>query len=435
MEPLIHRFRNNAKAIPIGNRAWQDAADHGLLGIRARAASEDRLVTPSGRAFVNLSSCAYLGLQSHPALLEGAIAALRRERVIATSMSRLRVQDYLLGEAEEGLSALWGARTVVAHSASSATTGVLPLIASGHLADDGEPRAMVFDQHCHFSMNLIKPICADESEVLVAPHNDLDFVEDACKRHRRVAYVADGAYSTGGSTVVDGLLALQDRYGLFLFFDDSHSLSIRGERGEGLVRSRLGPEMSPLTVVVVSLNKAFGSGGGAILLGSPRHEAVLCRFGGPLAWSQMPGIATLGACLASIDLHRSPELARLQARLAANVELFDQLLPTAEGGNGLNIRLVPVGEEEDAVACSGRILERGYYTSAVFFPIVARGRAGLRVMLRADNRPQDVTEFCAVVREATRRAAGAREHRKGVHPTTAVAATADGRERTEPWNR
>jgi 7-keto-8-aminopelargonate synthetase-like enzyme len=401
MDPLIHRFRNNAKAIPIGNRAWQDAEDHGLLGIRVRPAAGDRLLALSGQPFVNLSSCAYLGLQSHPALVEGAIAALRREQIIAISMSRLRIQDHLLGEVEEGLSELWGARTIVTLSASSATTGVLPLIASGHLADDGEPRVMIFDQHCHFSMNLIKPICADESEVLAAPHNDLDFVEDACKRYRRVAYVADGAYSTGGSTVLDGLLALQDRYGLFLFFDDSHSLSIRGERGEGLVRSRLGPELNPLTIVVVSLNKAFGAGGGAIMLGAPQHEAVLCRFGGPLAWSQMPGVATLGACLASIDVHRSPELARLQARLRANVDLFDQLIPTADRGNGLNIRLVPIGEEESAVACSGRLLERGYYTSAVFFPIVARGKAGLRVMLRADNRPQDIAEFCGIVREVT----------------------------------
>jgi 7-keto-8-aminopelargonate synthetase-like enzyme len=294
---------------------------------------------------------------------------------------------------------------------------------------------MVFDRYCHFSMNLAKPVCADETTVLTAPHNDLDFVEDACRRLRRVAYVADGAYSTGGSAVVDGLLELQDRYGLFLYFDDSHSLSIRGARGEGLVRSRLGPEMNPLTVVAGSLAKAFGASGGAIMLGPSGKRAILCRHGGPIAWSNAPSVPSLAATLASIAIHRSPELAALQGRLAANVALFDELVATEERGNGLNIRLVPIGDEESAVACSGRILERGYYTSAVFFPIVERGRAGLRVMIRADNRPQDLTAFCAVVREVTGRAAGAREHRKGVHPTTAVATTADGRERTDPWNR
>jgi 7-keto-8-aminopelargonate synthetase-like enzyme len=65
----------------------------------------------------------------------------------------------------------------------------------------------------------------------------------------------------------------------------------------------------------------------------------------------------------------------------------------------LNIRLVPIGDEAGTVACSGRILARGYYTSAVFFPIVERGKAGLRVMIRADNRREDIAEFCGIVRE------------------------------------
>jgi 7-keto-8-aminopelargonate synthetase-like enzyme len=407
MEPLIHRFRNNTKAIPLGDRAWQDAEDHGLLGIPGRKAPDDRAGRASdrivdrrtGHAFVNLSSCAYLGLQAHPALLEGTIRALREEGLYAISMSRLRVHTALLDDAEAGLGELWGAEVVLTTSASAATAGVLPLIASGHLTEDGEPRVMVFDRYCHFSMNLAKPVCADETTVLTSQHNDLDFLEDACRRHRRVAYVADGAYSTGGSTMLGGLLELQDRYGLFLYFDDSHSLAIYGARGAGYVRSQLGAEMNPLTVVTGSLAKAFGASGGAVMLGPSGKRAILCRHGGPIAWSNAPNVPSLGATLASIAIHRSPELAELQGRLRANVARFDELVPTEERGNGLNIRLVPIGDEESAVACSGRILERGYYTSAVFFPIVERGRAGLRVMIRADNRPEDIAEFGGIVRE------------------------------------
>jgi len=401
MEPPLHRFRNNAKAIHLGDRAWQDAADHGLLDIPGRRGADDRTIDRrTGRAFVNFSSCAYLGLQAHPALLEATVRTLREEGLYAISMSRLRVHTALLDDAEAELGALWGAEVVLATSASAATAGVLPLIASGHLTEDGLPRVMVFDKYCHFSMNLAKPVCADETTVLTAPHNDLDFIEDACRRYRRVAYVADGAYSTGGSAVVDGLLALQDRYGLFLYFDDSHSLSIRGERGEGLVRSRLGPEMNPLTVVAGSLAKAFGASGGAILLGPAGKRDILCRHGGPIAWSNAPSVPSLAATLASIAIHRSPELAELQRKLAGNVALFDELVETGERGNGLNIRLVPIGDEAATVECSGRILERGYYTSAVFFPIVERGKAGLRVMIRADNRRQDIAELAGIVREA-----------------------------------
>ena len=95
----------------------------------------------------------------------------------------------------------------------------------------------------------------------------------------------------------------------------------------------------------------------------------------------------------------TPELAELQRKLAQNVALFDELVETGERGNGLNIRLVPIGDEAAAVECSGRILERGYYTSAVFFPIVERGKAGLRVMPRADNRREDIAELAGIVRE------------------------------------
>ena len=88
----------------------------------------------------------------------------------------------------------------------------------------------------------------------------------------------------GGLTPVEDLVALQDRYGLFLFFDDSHSLSIMGRHGEGYVRSRI--DMNPLTMIVASLGKAFGTSGGIAMLGDEDHFDFLYRNAGPVAWSQ-----------------------------------------------------------------------------------------------------------------------------------------------------
>jgi 7-keto-8-aminopelargonate synthetase-like enzyme len=396
----LHRFRNNQRAIPLGNRGWDEAHESHLIDLKVRALPGDRLRDQeTGHEFVNLCSCAYLGLQSHPAVIEGAVEALRREGIVNLSISRLRLRMAILEELEAELTDLYQARTITALSASAAHSGVLPLIASGHLSD-GQPRVMVFDKFCHFSMNHMKPVCADETLVLTAPHNDLDFVEDACRKHPRVAYVADGAYSMGGLAPVKELLELQDRYGLFLFFDDSHSFALWGERGEGYVRSLM-PAMNPLTVIVASLNKGFGASGGVILLGPERHEQVLARFGGPLAWSQGLNVPAAGAALASARIHRSPELGELQRRLRANLALFDASVGTGEPGDGLPIRLVRVGEEERAVEASKALLARGFYSSAVFFPIVERGKAGLRVMVRADQRLEDLRAFCAAVREVT----------------------------------
>jgi 7-keto-8-aminopelargonate synthetase-like enzyme len=400
MEQSIHRFRHNTKAIAYGNPGWEKARENHLIDLRVRVGANDRLVVDgSGFEFVNLSSCSYLGLHDHPALLEEAIATLRKEKVLDVPISRVRIRLALLDDFEAQLTALFRAPSIAAVTATAATSGVLPLLASGHL-ENGEPRVMVFDKHCHFSMNLMKPICADETEVLTSGHNDLDFVEDACKKYPRVAYVADGVYSLGGAAPVKELLELQDRYGLFLFFDDSHSLSVTGERGEGYARSLMGDELNPLTVIVASLCKGFGGSGGVIMLGANDHRDLLIRFGGPLAWSQKLNSAGIGANLASIRIHESPELGELQGKLQKNLELFDSQIETEQKGDGFSIRMVVIGDEETASNASSKVFERGFYTSPVFFPSVERGRAGLRVMLRADNHPEDVQAFCDAVKAA-----------------------------------
>jgi 7-keto-8-aminopelargonate synthetase-like enzyme len=397
-QPQTHRFRNNAMAVGVGNPGWQAAADRDLLDNSVRYVGNDRLERQSdGHRFINMVSCSYLGLHSHPWVLEGARTAIESEQTFALPVSRLRIRFSILDELEAGLSALFRARCVAAISASVASAAVLPMIASGHLTDDGNPRVMVFDKFSHFSLNYIKPICADEAPVLTCPHNDLNYLEDMCKRHKRVAYVADGAYSLGGVAPVKELRELQDRYGLFLYFDDSHSLSMYGARGEGIVRSTMPEELNPLTVVVASLGKAFGATGGVIMLGPEKHHDVLMRFGGPLAWSQPQNAPTVGACLGSLRVHNSPELAQRQQRLRQNAALFDSLIPTPQAGLDTAIRLIATGAESKAIGLSSQILERGFYTSAVFFPVTAKGRAGLRIMVRADNDSDDIRRLCESV--------------------------------------
>ncbi len=278
-----HRYRHAEKMIRTANPVWQAAADHGLTGIRVDTPSGDsnnRLVDrATGHEFVNMCSCAYLGLNHHPAVIEGAVSALREAGTTWLVTSTTRIRHQLLARLEEELGELFGAQILPGTTCSALTAGILPLIASGHLAPGG-PRVMVFDRHCHFCMSYVKPICAEESLVLTCDHNDLNYLEDVCRRYPSVAYVADGAYSMGGAAALDGLLELQDRYGLFLFIDDSHSLSLVGERGEGFVRSRLA--MNPLTVIVTSLGKGFGTGGGVAMLG----DAAMSRFwpGTPDRW-------------------------------------------------------------------------------------------------------------------------------------------------------
>lgn len=395
----VHRFRNNVSAVEYGNRAWNTALANGLIDIRVDYETPNVLRRLDGHRFVNLCSCSYLGLSSHPAIIEGAIRALRSEGAMDLPISRIRLRLNLLEEFEERLSELTGARTICAVTSSAAVAGVLPLLASGHLSRDGKAPVMVFDKFAHFCMDFVKPICGDETMVLTCPHNDVNYLEDVCKKNARVAYVCDGVYSMGGAAPLEELFQLQDRYGLFLFIDDSHSLSVCGKKGEGHARSLMS-EVNPLTVIVASLGKGFGGSGGIIMLGPKECEPVLTRFGGPLAWSQGLNVPGIGAGMASIDLHNSPELGRLQQALRDNMALFDELVPTEQRGNGFPLKVIRIGDEGKAVAASAAILERGFYTSAVFFPIVKKGQAGLRIMLRADNTAEDIRAFAAAVHDA-----------------------------------
>ncbi len=392
-----HRFRNNATAIAIGDEFWERSARAGLLELAVRNAGGGFVETRDGHRFLNLCSCSYLGLDVNPRLLEGAITGLREAGEIVYPTSRCRVYLSPIDEVESQLSELFGASALTAISSAAATAGVLPLLASGHLSEDGVAPVMIFDKFAHFSMNFVKPICGDETRILTSPHNDLDFIEDACKTYRRVAYVADGAYSMGGHAPLEGLMSLQDRYGLMLFFDDSHSLSARGARGEGYVRNRLGEDLNPLTVIVASLGKAFGACGGVILMSSRRHHSLFARYGGPLSWSQSINYAGFGAIRASIEIHRSPELVSLQCKLLESLALFDRNVPTAQRGMELPIRVIRQPTPEAAVKRSRELLAAGFYVSAVFFPILPRGEAGLRVMPRADIDPRELQRFCDIV--------------------------------------
>lgn len=390
-----HRYRNSERMLAVSDPVWQAAADHGLIDMHVDAASDYELVIrETGHRFVNMCSCSYLGLNSHPKILQGAVDALATAKSTSLSVSATRIRPNLSAALEDELGDLWQADILLGLSCSVLTSGILPLLAGGQVAEGG-PRTMVFDRFAHFNLAHVKPICADESLVLTAPHNDLDYLEDVCRKHPRVAYVADGAYSMGGALPLEGLLELQDKYGLFLYIDDSHSLSAVGEHGEGYVRSRA--QLNPLTMVVASLVKGFGTGGAVAMLGDPGLVRLLRRHAGPVGWSQSPDNMVLGASLASAALHRTPELGELQRRLRDNVELFDRLVPTPHAGNDFAVRVIPVGEADRAIDLSVRMFERGYYCSAVFFPIVAKGEAGLRILLRADLPSALVADFASSV--------------------------------------
>nr|WP_255672548.1 aminotransferase class I/II-fold pyridoxal phosphate-dependent enzyme [Corallococcus sp. AS-1-6] len=396
MGPHVHR--NNQKMIPASESAWAVARESNMLNIRVEAVDGQNRMreVDTGHEFANLCSCSYLGLNSHPDVLQGGIDALKRAGITGLSMAEFRIRLGLMEELEEQLADLFGGPVLPAVTSSALTAAILPVLGSGHLTDS-EPLVMVFDKFAHFSMAFVKPIVADETRVLNCPHNDMNYLEDVCRKYPRVAYVCDGVYSTGGVTDLQALLTLQEKYGLFLYIDDSHSLSTQGKNGEGYIRSRL-REMNDRTLIIASIAKAFGSTGGIAMLGSRKHYDFLYRTG-PMGWSQSLRTAAIGTSMGSIKVHRSPELAKRQEQLRRNIALFDEHIQTEQRGDGLHIKVVEVGEQDKAVKLSRELYKRGFYCSAVFFPIVPVGKAGIRLMLRGDLPTEQVQAFIGHLKE------------------------------------
>ncbi len=394
----------NAKLVDrLSGTYWQHASAAGVHDIVARACGARFSIKGSNQNILNMSSYSYLGLDEHPSILQAAGHHMHAAGVLNSSVSRIRLRLEVLDQAEEALSGLFDADVGTVSSCAAAAWAMLPLLASG-LLTDGRTPVMVFDIHAHFCLNAMKAACADEAEVLTIAHNDMERLEELCRTHPLVAYVADSVYSTGGSVApMAALLRLQERYGLLLFLDEAHGTSIVGERGKGFALDAMGGAINDRTIIVTSLNKGFGASGGAILFG-PRDDGnvrrIAARNGGPFLWSQRINTAGLGAILGSTSVHLSDDLPRRQRALQSNIEYFDSSYPVALGvGTVVPIRLVPVGSETRAVEFSARLLAAGFYVEPDFFPIVSRGNAGLRVRIRANMTQSEINGFCAALKE------------------------------------
>lgn len=397
----IHRFDNIKLQRRLSDGFWDAALQHGVHDLVVDRGGARFTVTGLEQECLNMSAYSYLGLDENQKIVDGALEALEKARALNSSLSRVRIRLQMLDAVEDALGDLFNTDVGTVSSCAAGAWSILPLIASG-LMTGGKPPLMVFDQYAHFCLRGLKAVCADETQVKTIRHNNLEALEELCRKHAPVAYVADSVYSTGESAApIEELLDLQARYELILFFDDAHGTSVVGKNGVGPVLDRMGV-INDKTVVVTSLNKGFGASGGAIFYG-PRGGRTMrnhvLRSGGPFMWSQRLNTAALGAIMASIDIHRSPELPLLQDQLVKNVQEFDSSGLAADSDNTWPVRFIRIGDEQQTIDASRKLLERGFYVEPDFFPVVARGHAGLRVRIRANMGTEDLARFTEAARE------------------------------------
>lgn len=390
--------RNTGSLVDTADRHFEAAHYQGIMAIYADPAQGRTVrLNYEDRTVVDFVRCSYLGLDNHPDIVVGAAEAVRSAGALHWSCARTRLNFAGLGELEESLTDLFSARVITYTTVLAANMSALPLVASGHLTGGPKP-VMVFDRLAHATLAHHKGTIAQETRVETIAHNDLDALERLCRQNKAVAYVCDGVYSMGGSAPISELLRLQEKYGLFLYIDDAHGISLFGEHGQGFAKSQIG-ELGDRTIIAASLGKGFGASGGMIMLGTANQDVLFRRFAVAHAFSASLNTAAIGAGLASARLHRTEELPRLQRTLQQKIALFDDLMPTAQRGEPLPIRTVHFGDELIAIGAAMYLFQQGFYTSAIFFPTVSKGQAGLRICVTAGHTDAQIRSLCAAVQK------------------------------------
>jgi 7-keto-8-aminopelargonate synthetase-like enzyme len=167
---------------------------------------------------------------------------------------------------------------------------------------------------------------------------------------------------------------------LWVYCDDAHGLGWSGSKGRGQFLERAG--WHDRLVMSFGLAKSFGTMGGVVAARDPELIELVSSTGGPMVFSGPLPPSTLGASIASADIHLSDELPILQAELMENIRFVNSFskeigLPLA-AAEETPLWFVEIGPSMSSLSTAAALRKSGFYVNAAIFPVVPRGRGGVR---------------------------------------------------------
>ena len=353
----------------------------------------------STREVLNLCANNYLGLSSHPQVIEAAHAALRTHGYGLSSVRFICGTQDLHKELERRLSRFLGTEDTILYAAAFDANGGLfePLL--------GEQDAIISDALNHAS--IIDGIRLCKAKRYRYEHNDMAdlerCLEQAAADGARFKLVfTDGVFSMDGTVAqLDGMRELCDRHGALLGVDECHASGFMGVTGRGTHEHR--GVFGKVDIITGTLGKALGGASGGFT--SARREVVelLRQRSRPYLFSNTLAPSIAGASIAVLDLLESSTA--LRDKLAANTAYFR----TAIAAAGFDIKpgdhaIVPIMVYDAARAqqLAARLLELGVYVVGFFFPVVPKGQARIRVQVSAVHQRSDLERAVAAFAQAGR---------------------------------
>ena len=360
----------------------------------ARAGSRDRGLVrrlETGDGLLDLASNDYLGLARHPAVVEAAVEALRRYGAGSTGSRLVTGTTDLHLALEDALAERTGAAAALVYSSGYlANLGALTTLA-------GPGTLVLSDSANHAS--LVDACRLSRATVQVVPHARPDLVAAALDAHPgRAVVVTDAVFSVDGTLapLVELHTAVR-RAGALLLVDEAHAVGVLGPGGAGAC-ALVGLDREPDVVRTLTLSKALGAQGGAVL-GPAALRDHMVDTARAFVFDTGLAPASAAAALRALDLVTTDRLAALAdvgRRLAGGLGVD----PTP----GAVVRL-PVGDAHDAVAAQQACREQGVRVGCFRPPSVPDGQACLRLTARADLADADLERAVAVVASIRRRRA------------------------------
>jgi glycine C-acetyltransferase len=334
---------------------------------------------------VNFCANNYLGLSSHPKVIDAAHRAIDSHGFGMSSVRFICGTQDLHKELESKLSAFFGTEdTILYSSCFDANGGLFETLL-------GEEDAIISDALNHASIIDGVRLCKAERHRF--PNGDMTALEDALKKtqSKRLRMIAtDGVFSMDGYLAkLDVICDLAEKYQAMVMVDDSHASGFIGKTGRGT------PEhhgvQRRVDVITSTLGKALGGAAGGFTTGKKEIVSLLRQRSRPYLFSNSIAPAIAGASIAVIDLLSSTT--ELRDRLMANAKRFREGMAKA----GFTIKegvtpIVPVmlGDARLAQELAKGLLEEGIYVIGFSYPVVPKGEARIRVQLSAQHTDDQV---------------------------------------------
>jgi glycine C-acetyltransferase len=335
-----------------------------------------------GKQVLNFCANNYLGLSSHPRVIQAAKDAIDSHGFGLSSVRFICGTQDIHKSLEQKISEFLGTEDTILYAAAfDANGGVFEPIF-------GPEDAIISDALNHAS--IIDGVRLCKAMRFRYKHNDMEDLEVQLKEAdakgaQQKLIVTDGVFSMDGTIAqLDKIVALAERYNALVMSDECHSTGFMGKTGRGVHEFR--GVMGKIDIITGTLGKALGGASGGFTSGRKEIIELLRQRSRPYLFSNTLAPSITGASIMVFDL--LSETTELRDKLENNTRYFREKITAA----GFDIKpgehpIVPIMLYDAALSqkMAEKLLEKGIYVIGFYFPVVPKGEARIRVQISAGH--------------------------------------------------